>query len=193
MRYQELLEDFNNKGTFVGAKLSSKSAQTVAAWAKKNNIPNPTQPKDMHVTILHSEKTFNWDCDQYNPALQIDPTTYHFDKFGSNNDILILAFNSRELEARHDKGMTEHDLTWDFPNYIPHLTISNDAKDVDLSKLEMPIFPLYLVGEYKKDFDPEWKDSISEAVGIIVPNVNTTVDVQPGETQRQDRKVTVIK
>lgn len=191
MRYSELNELLREEGdgTFVGARLSQTSNRNLVKWLAKNNIPNAVKSDHLHITIIHSEKTFPHETKPINAT--VDPASYQFHVWGENNDTLVLAFKSPELSKRHEAGLKKHDLSWDFDEYIPHITLSHElTNDFRVEELEVPKFPLKITNEYVDAFESDWKEeNIEEAVGVgIITKQNTTVDVKPGETARQAAK-----
>lgn len=158
MKYQELFEE-ESKGTFVGIRFGSKTISRLTKWLEEQNISNLTPGHEMHCTIILDEKKkFNWDCEDYKNRLKIDPSTYKLDLFGPEKDILVITFNCHDLSQRHESGIIEHNITWEFPEYIPHITLCQEAKGIDLSQIALPKFPLYVSHEYKQDYDkPTWK------------------------------------
>ena len=178
-----LLED----GKFAGAKLTKKSARKLQKWIEENDIGNPIPSSEFHVTILYSDKVdFPWDAKKYPGGLKVDPHTYELALFGEEKNILVLKFDSPELAARHHKARDEHGVDWKFDEYQPHVTLSYKVKDLDLSDLEPPGFPLYFSHEYYKDNDEEYvkklKNNVTEARVAKVQTMQgdeTAVHVNP--------------
>jgi len=163
MRYLELLEDDNKKGTFVGIRFDAKTVKNILQWVEQNNISSPTAADTLHCTLLSDkENKFEWETKNYN-GLRIDPSTYKLEKFGEANEVLVLSFKSQELSKRHQAGKEKHNITWDFSEYIPHVTLSYEATDVDLDKLSIPKFSLGLANEYIEAYD---KENINEGKEI---------------------------
>ncbi len=56
--------------------------------------------------------------------------------------------------------MKLHDATYDFPEYIPHITLSYDLGDMPLPKLPDDMRKeFHLSLEYVEDLKMEWKPS----------------------------------
>lgn len=191
MRYTELKEEKEGPGTFVGVNLGPKTLKRLTNWIDSQDIDKPTPTDDIHITLILSKtKEFSWDPETYDPKIKVLPDTYKFDKFGDEGNVLVLTFQCPDLREKHFNAREEHNLSWDFDDYHPHITLSYDAENIDINDLDYPTFPIYLEGEYVEPFDSDWKDDkIDEAAtGLVVKNVNTTTDVQPGEIQRQAKK-----
>ena len=185
MRAYEILLEQHKSGTFVSMRPSPAAITALAEWQKENNIPNPYDPSHMHVTLLLSkDKEFPWEPKSY--KLKIDPSTYKLEKFGPDHDVLVLSFKSEELEKRHMVGRKKHNLTWDFDDYKPHITLAKDLpEDFNIEELVVPSFSIILDGEYTE----KYKSDLSETAGVgTIQKHNTTADVQPGEIQRQAKK-----
>lgn len=192
MKLFELFEEKQSDGgTFVGAHLGPKTVERLAQWCAEARIPNPVSKDEMHITVVISkDRSIDFPPQTFEPMLLVDKSTYEFKLFGKENNVLVLAMECRELADIHTKALADYGLTWDFPSYIPHVTLSYDVgQDFDLDALTLPRFPIYIKELYVTPYDTDWtpKEAIKED-GIIVPNVNTTCDVQPGEIKRQAEK-----
>ena len=54
---------------------------------------------------------------------------------GAKTRCLILKIDCPELVARHKELMDEHEATYDYPVYQPHITLSYDIGDLDINDL----------------------------------------------------------
>lgn len=134
-----------SNGTFVAVRLTPATVRKIVEWLWENGIPEPIDFEDLHVTLLHDdEKAFPWSNREYNPPIKVDPATYTLDDF---DGVLVLRFDCPELRERHEWGMQEYGLTWDYPEYIPHVSLSYGNK-LDPCTLTPPGFPLYISHEY---------------------------------------------
>lgn len=148
--------DPEKPGQFVGVKFSPRTVAKLVEWCKANDVPNREDAANYHTTVILSRaRKFKYDPLRWNPPLRVEPTSFKLDLFGPNKDKLVLTYDCAELDARHWAARVEHKLSWDFPEYIPHITLCNfeHAFQGDISKLPVPDFPLEIVAEYVKDFE----------------------------------------
>lgn len=158
MKVKEILEkDSNKKVTYAGVRFSAFTKSAIMAYIKDNKIPNPIGIDALHSTVLYSKKFLpNYESTgKYAKPLVGKPTK--FEKWPSLSDdkngarCLVLKYDCSELIDRHNKLMEEHDATFDFPEYKPHITFSYDVagfKDKDLPKFKDDI---EIIEEYQKE------------------------------------------
>lgn len=136
-------------GTYAGVKYTDDTLDSICKYMEDNEIANPLSRDKIHTTLLYSKKH----CPNYEALGDIDPTWSatpdKLEVWKSGDDepvnILVIKLKSPELSDRHKKLMDEHEATYDFPEYIPHITLSYDAGDVDLDKLS----PISVLGDFK--------------------------------------------
>lgn len=72
---------------------------------------------------------------------------------------LVLELDAPAVVERHLELMSLYpELTYDFDQYLPHITLSYDIGTFDASALELPNFVCVLGDEYVEDLDLEWND-----------------------------------
>ena len=162
MRLIELTEEAKKKepdGTYAGINFDDETIKTFEKFVKDNDIPNPN--KKWHTTLLYSRKYLP----DYKPNEKYDsPLTGKPDKFviwpsqEGDSNILVLVYKCPELVKRHNRLMDEHDATFDFDEYTPHVTFSYDAGD--LKPASLPKFPkdIKIIGEYTEDLNLSWAE-----------------------------------
>jgi hypothetical protein len=151
----------NNNGTFVAVRFREDTRQLLYAYALMNGIPNPLDPSEYHSTVVYSR----------NPILFLEPereliplryaTPLAFDVFegvvdGRKGNCCVLKIDSEYMTARHKFLRKYHNATHDFPDYNPHVTLSYDIGDFDVSKLQdiNVILPkLYIVSEFNEELE----------------------------------------
>ncbi|MNT97626.1 hypothetical protein D3C72_2399890 [compost metagenome] len=74
---------------------------------------------------------------------------------------VVLAFNSSDLSWRH-MSLREIGASWDYPEYQPHITITYNLGDVDVSKVEPYRGEIILGAEVFKPIKQNWKADVSE-------------------------------
>ena len=63
-----------------------------------------------------------------------------YELFGDNKNILVLLLDAPSLVDRHNQIMNDHKGSYDYPEYIPHVTISYDVKDFCLDNFDLNYF-----------------------------------------------------
>lgn len=132
MEYLEEVKRKNSKmrhpdGTYVAVKVSKPTQKVLDAWSKEHNIPNPIDPKDFHTTIAYSRKGIP-DVVDHEMKLPIKAKIKEWKIFPSANGkrCLVAVVNSPELEDHHEVIHATYGATYDYPDYIPHITFSYD-------------------------------------------------------------------
>ena len=171
MKLKDLYEQpqENKTGTYAGVRFDTDTNRALHEYTRTNKIPNSVRPDKFHSTVLYSRKHLP----EYKPAGKLEPTLKGNPKgftvwktnasaAAENNapqsNALILLYDSPELVERHKALMKEHDATYDFPEYIPHVTMSYDIGDMDIKELPdvSELGPLNIVEEYGEDLDLDW-------------------------------------
>ena len=149
------------KGTYAGVKFSDDTVDALIAYCRDNMITNALGAKDFHSTLLYSRKHLP----DYEPAGELpEPyigTPKEFDVWPSppnafkekETNCLILKYDCEELVDRFNFLMDEHDATFDYDEYTPHVTLSYDAGDLDASTLPAFTGQLEIVSEYEEEED----------------------------------------
>lgn len=168
MKLQTLLEEDHKKGTYAGVRYDKATTDAIAKYIKENNIPNAIKPDKIHTTLLYSRKH----CPNYIPGgmyktpiiakpkdfvvWQTSPTS------GPKTRCLVLKLESPELVKRHNELMKEHEASYDYDEYQPHVTLSYDIGDIeidDLPDIRSTLKQLSVVEEYGEELDLDWAKS----------------------------------
>lgn len=157
----KLNEVAKKPGTFAGMKLSKESEDKILQFCEDNEVPNPVPREELHSTLLFSRKHLP----NYQPKGDL-PSSYislenGYDIWdtssGSDTDdrkCLVLKIKCDDLSNRHKELMDEHEGTWDYPTYDPHITMSYDIGAADLSNLDTSTLgELEFVNEYGEDLN----------------------------------------
>lgn len=145
-------------GTFAGVNFDAATLGALTRYMKAQNIPNPVAPEDMHVTLLYSRKNLpNFEpTEQYEKPCVANPSGLDvFENRGKGKNCLVMKLDSEELQQRHADLMIDHAADYDFDEYVPHVTLSYDAGDVDPEDFEAFDRPLNIVGEYMEDLNDD--------------------------------------
>lgn len=146
----------NTTGTYVSR--SVKNHKQVYEWFANQGL-TPVPSEELHVTISYSRVEFNHTADDKiiiiapSQMLSIEPL--------GNEGCLTMKLTSDELKANFDKCMSEG-ATYDYDEYVPHITIAINVPDEIISTLVMPDFSIELDVEIIKPLDLNWEDKITD-------------------------------
>jgi hypothetical protein len=158
MKVKDLIEDKKNgKGTYAGLKFSNDDCDIIVELANQLKLPNPIEKNDIHMTMIYSRKYLP----NYEAAGQIDewayPKEFHvFDTFDKKR-ALVLKLDCPFAIKRHNQIMKEHKATYDYPEYIPHITLSYDIEDMEVPEFKNLPKEFHIDTEYMEDLELEWK------------------------------------
>jgi hypothetical protein len=148
------------KGTYVGLRVLSPANSQLYSHFVEAKIPvkKPTFDKRLHTTVIYSRK--------HCPALKAEKGNPHiatfsgYDLFTGLGDerVLVARLNAPSIVGRHLILMAEHGATYDYPEYVPHITICYDFKGDDTAGIPPINFPILLGEEYVEDLDLTYKD-----------------------------------
>lgn len=136
--------EFLNEGTFVGIRLDAESQQRIHAYQQANDIKEPIQGKDLHVTLIYSKKTM--DDFSADGVLEV-PYIATITGFANYNGVLVCELDCPDLEIKHTDLLHRYNGIHDYDSYSPHVSLSyNFQGDVD----KLPVFDgnIKLVDEY---------------------------------------------
>lgn len=167
MKLEEVLfEKQEQKGTYAAVKFSKNTTKAIKDYIDENKIPTAVRSDRLHTTLLYS-RTY---CPDYTAQGKITPAwvghPLEFEVWKTNGDgdkpqsnCLVLRYECKELEARHKLLMKEHNASYDFPDYKPHITFSYDIGDLDpdsLPDVTKFLGNIEIVEEYGEDLDLDW-------------------------------------
>lgn len=140
--YEELTKNF--KPMYVAIRPSKWGIKRLERLVKELKIPNPVD--DFHCTILYSRKPINPNID-----LRIDVDNFEcpgvkLEKFGT---YLVLLLDSPQLQERHKELMEETGASYDFPEYQPHITLSENFEG------NMPELKDKVIIEFSEEYSEE--------------------------------------
>lgn len=170
MKLKEVLSKNNTtdeQGTYAGFRVNQDDDETIMLLLEDIGVPNPVDKSDLHLTLLYSRKFLP----NYEPASYTDmwayPNKFHVFNGQDGKNILVLMLDCKDCIKRHDELMKQHNATYDFPKYLPHLTLSYDIGnwfDADADKINLEFkdkLPkeFYINAEYKENLDLDWNNS----------------------------------
>jgi len=153
-----LFEFANDKGSYAAVKFDPETVKALEAYQYDNNIPNPLNPDEFHSTVMFSRKYIP----NFKPLGEIQGWEGTFEKFhvypSDDTQALVLMYDCWEIKDRWQKIISEYGATWDYDDFHPHITLSYDMEDLDISKLPPYKGPIIIVEEYNNDLDEGWAE-----------------------------------
>lgn len=147
---------------YVSRPLTPGSAQRLHEWAEAQGIQNVVPAELMHVTQVHS--TAEVDTSNFKPLqtlIDIGDNRW-LSTLGKDGKAVVMMFSSPEMSERFREA-AKCGASWDFPSYMPHVTLSYDAGGVANAEaswgmMEAPTGPLQLGPEEFKQSNSTWVD-----------------------------------
>lgn len=142
------------------------NVEEIAAWAKGQGFE--TVQEGLHVTIIHTRTPLDWikvgqagewsaEDDGKMTIAAGGPRLV--ERFG---EAVVLQFASSRLTWRHE-DIKRMGAETDYPEYQPHVTISWDAPDLDLSQVRPYQGKIVLGPEVFEEVNENWRNTIKEA------------------------------
>ena len=133
-------------GTYAGIYLSDESKLQLESWAKKHNIHNLINSDEFHCTIVYSRvgvpKLENEWFDLGQIPIITPIRSWHVFNTQNFKRCLVGILDSYEIRDLHEDLHYHYpDLTYDYDNFLPHLTLSYDFTTLGLPT-EVPDFRL---------------------------------------------------
>lgn len=141
------------------------NSDEITKWAKSQGFA--TVQGGLHVTVIHTRTPIDWikvgNVDEYSTQDNGNITVPAggprlMERFG---DAVVLQFASSNLAWRHE-AIKHLGAETDYPEYQPHITISWQAADLDLSKVEPYQGKIILGPEVFSEVRDDWKSTIIE-------------------------------
>jgi len=143
----DITTDQSTTGTYAGVRFSADTTSRLLAFAKEHGIPKPVPRTQMHATVLYSRR----ELPNYEPLGKITPPwkaqPVHFEKF---KDAIVLVLSCSKLYQRHHYLISLHGALYDFDQYIPHVSLTYDGGEFDISTLPPFEGTLEITQEYKE-------------------------------------------
>lgn len=141
------------------------NAAEIARWAKGQGFA--TVQEGLHVTIMHTRTPLDWikvgqawEGDERTGQLIVPPGGPRLmERFG---DAVVLQFSHSRLAWRH-QDIRDMGAEVDHPEYQPHVTITWNAPDIDLGKVEPYRGKIVLGPEVFEEVDEDWRATVEEA------------------------------
>lgn len=135
-------------GLYVSRPLLPQNAKKWHDWAVKHGIPDPVPAEEMHVTVLYSTVDVKLPMDELPITIGAGQEWWDnalsFAMFGPNDESLVCTFHHWPLYHRNQQFLAAGaKSTW--PDYRPHLTLSNNAAGFELTDEALADVPRYIL------------------------------------------------
>ena len=146
-------------GSYVAVKYTDESRDILKKFVDELDIPNQLSRSKYHTTLIYSRK--------YNPNIEVDQSKYPIELVGKELTVfptqdgkraLVMKFDSPELVDRHNYLMSEYDLTYDYDEYVPHVTLSYDIGDLTYDHFDGTLPTVTVHDEYVEDLIFDWQN-----------------------------------
>ncbi len=140
-----------------------KNTKDIIDWAKSQGFETCLPAEEFHVTIAYSKEKVQWDNTiPLKNTIRVKGGKRSLEKFGSDKNVVVLCFESADLQDRWAYLVDDVGCSWDYEGYHPHVTITYDGKSVDIKDMtaydgELVFgpekFSEIINGDYKDNFE----------------------------------------
>lgn len=124
-------------------------------WAKKQGFTSVLDAKDLHCTIMFSKKEVEWSTiEKDRTSLRVKGGKRTVEPLG-NEGAIVLKFQSDKLKERWQYYL-DRGCSFDYDDFTPHVTITYNGTDLDLSNVQPYHGPLEFGPEIMKEVDLNW-------------------------------------
>lgn len=144
-----------------------KNSKDIISWAKGQGFKTTLPADELHVTIMYSKSPVDWmkmgqdfSMDSKGEITIQEGGARLVEPLGTEGAV-VLMFSSTTLSWRH-QDMKNNGASFDWPEYQPHITISYEAGDLDLKKVEPYRGKIVLGPEVFEEVKEDWMDNVEE-------------------------------
>lgn len=154
---------------YVYRPLQQESAAELLAWAVEQGFRSLRPANSLHVTIAYSKRPVNWmkmggfwgwGPDTSDHLVPIGGPRI-VDRIGEEG-VVALHFFSGHLEQRN-REMRDRGASWDYPDYMAHITFADGDDGVDLSQVKPFRGELRFGAEIFEPIEADWTPDDDEA------------------------------
>ena len=155
-----LKEEKEQKGLYVAVKYNQSAGDDLLDFIKKYNIPSTMKSEDFHTTLINSRKCADiqdLDDDMGDSEIGAKPTELHVFETFDKKRALVIKLDCPYLLERHKYLMQKYNLTYDYNEYIPHITLSYDIGEMEIPKDVKFLEFFRIQAEYQEELNLEKK------------------------------------
>lgn len=141
---------------FIASKLHKFTIHDLMNFMDENDIDNPVDRKDLHVTIILSDTQLRQKvslCEDADPTRTAKIVGFEKWKTVNGSFIVVAVLECEYLQQRHKYFREQGKASHRFDTYSPHITLSYDVDpEFDVSSLQWdPEVPIILTTEYTQE------------------------------------------
>lgn len=138
-----------------------ENANAIIKWAKEQGFDKTVAAEDMHVTLASSKQVIDWPDEFHDEILTLqNPEGRSVELLG--DDAVVLKFKSSALRKRWSEFCDVYGCSWDHDDFVPHVTLSYEPGDLDLSAMKAYPGPIVLGPEIAEPRMDDYADTIVE-------------------------------
>jgi hypothetical protein len=141
-----------------------ENAHDIIKWAKEQGFKTTLPASDLHVTVMFSKQAVDWP-EQDDDMIKVRSTRDRMVTALGDQGAVVLKFHSPTLTRRWAE-LCEYGCTWDHDDYTPHVTLTFDVGDLDLSKVQPYTGEIHLGPEVFGEVKENWSDNVTEKVDL---------------------------
>ena len=140
-----------------------KNGEEIIAWAREQGFTSIMPAAELHVTVMYSRQPVNW-FDMASDfvlgdKLVLDPGGPRVvDRLG---EAVVLHFASQDLAWRN-RQMRNAGASWDYAQFLPHISLTYQPGDLDLSKVVPYLGRIVLGPEIFEAIDDGYDTALTE-------------------------------
>lgn len=123
-------------GTYICVKPTTESANQLEQFVKDNEIPGGYPAGEFHCTLVFSKGTPYIECGTYRLPDKISAKFVGYEKLGDDGNYLAMIIESEDLREYQKRVLEENpELQHSFPEFLPHVSLSEEGGSVNIEKL----------------------------------------------------------
>jgi hypothetical protein len=128
---------------------------------KRQGFVQLTKPENLHVTVAFSWKPVEWALispDSTNLRINGYPSARIVQPLGPEGAIVQRFFSNRLWDRWFD--LCNSGASWDYDDYTPHVTLTYNGGDLDVSMISPYLGELYFGPEEMEEINIDWRDEV---------------------------------
>lgn len=187
-------EDADDEARTLYVNRPLTNAADLLVWARKAGFAQTLPQGDVHVTIAFSKEPVQWsdiEPKEDDVSVPAGGRGRVIERLGDKGAV-VLRFESSALTKRwHQfRGIG---ASWDWPGYKPHVTITYDVGDLDLSGIEPYDGPLDFGPEVFAEVDSDWADKAKAKLAAGDSALRMALDKDSVRTFDRDGRMKIAR
>lgn len=150
MRFDEFDDDEydDDHRQYVAAFFEASTNNHISKLLKDHNVPNPVMKDALHCTIAYSDYPIDFSAN-----FSAFGATAKFKGYAVWNTTMgrtfVMLLESEYLTNRFNEAI-KAGMTYEYDEYRPHITLSEDIGICEMPDLPKPEFEILIAGEYEE-------------------------------------------